>query len=71
MVIQLINNYTIHNIRKYLILLFSVTLTMGDKSRKNSTTHDVEANNMSEEQQQVQVVAKAVHGHPVSEHPTT
>lgn len=53
------------------MLLFSATLTMGDKSRKNSATHDVEANNMLEEQQQVQAVAKAVHGHPVSEHPTT
>lgn len=68
MIIQLINNY---NIRKYLILLFPATLTMGDKSRKNSGSHDVEANNMLEEQQQVQAVAKAVHGHPVSEHPTT
>lgn len=44
---------------------------MGDKSRKNSTTQDVEANGTPEQQQQVEAVAKAVHGHPVSEHPTT
>lgn len=45
---------------------------MGDKSRKNSSTQDVEANGTSEvQQQQVEAVAKAVHGHPVSEHPTT
>lgn len=44
---------------------------MGDKSRKNSTSQDVEANGTSEHQQQVDAVAKAVHGHPVSEHPTT
>lgn len=45
---------------------------MGDKSRKNST-QDVEANGGAEDQQQLQVeaVSKAVHGHPVSEHPTT
>lgn len=44
---------------------------MGDKSRKNST-QDVEANGGTEEQQlQVEAVSKAVHGHPVSEHPTT
>lgn len=42
---------------------------MGDKSRKNSVTQDVEANGIKE--QQVEAVAKAVHGHPVSEHPTT
>lgn len=45
---------------------------MGDKSRKNSTTQDVEANGASDkQQQQVEAVTKAVHGHPVSEHPTT
>lgn len=44
---------------------------MGDKSRKNSVTQDVEANGTSDQQQQVEAVAKAVHGHPVSEHPTT
>lgn len=44
---------------------------MGEKTSKNSSTHDVEANALSEQQQQVEAVAKAVHGHPVSEHPTT
>jgi len=45
---------------------------MGDKSRKNSSTQDVEANDTTElQQQQTEAVSKAVHGHPVSEHPTT
>jgi len=44
---------------------------MEDKSRKNSVTRDVEANGTLEQHQQVEAVAKAVHGHPVSEHPTT
>lgn len=46
---------------------------MGDKSRKNSSTQDVEANGTALEHQskQEEAVAKAVHGHPVSEHPTT
>lgn len=45
---------------------------MGDKSRKNSGAQDVEANGTTElQQQQAETVSKAVHGHPVSEHPTT
>jgi len=46
---------------------------MGDKSRKNSSTQDVEANGTTElqQQQQTEAVSRAVHGHPVSEHPTT
>lgn len=45
---------------------------MGDKSGKESAAQDVEANGPSEQQQQqLQAVTKAVHGHPVSEHPTT
>lgn len=51
-------------------IFFSDLSTMGDKSRKNSSTQDVEAN-VTSEQQQVEAVTKAVHGHPVSEHPTT
>lgn len=43
---------------------------MDDKSRKNSG-NDVEANTSVLDQQKSESVAKAVHGHPVSEHPTT